>query len=426
MQSPRGITASAFWLKCFKLLFVAVLSAIILIGCEGQLLSPLKEVPEPPTNTQFAQMALSDLADTATKHGLMDLANAASGLAEVLAIEDGISVQPTFSRLTNLAQAVTVLEQAWAKTGCSIELRDFAQASVDAVRSYTIRDAADMELSLQNLAQEALNAKTGLQQLPAENPLIPFAFGYGPDTPATTSRYAYHVWDWDQRPAYELGVILIQYDSTTRPASETWAAVIEFLALKGYKIQMEGVLDDIGAIDLGADVDPLLIMEELISIPSVALVQPNFYFTTAEVPPPPPLQVEIINRVRTLYNGTWCQGSDNLDIIDDILRGIIDGILGDVIDRTLGIEDGLDFFDYSFILNLVDIYAEEIPEAAERIQMKEFSVRSIAIEFLGIYFEHSEKSLDEIIEIFRQSVRNGHVSIDHATIKHYYHWYWNK
>ena len=173
---------------------------------------------------------------------------------------------------------------------------------------------------------------------------------------------------------------------------------------------MEGVLDNIGAIDLGADVDPLLIMGELISIPGVALVQPNFFYYIAEVPPPPPLHVEIINRVRTIYNGSWCQGSDNLDIID----------------RILGIENGLDFFDYSFILNLVDIYAEEIPGAAERIQMKAFSVRSISIEFLGIYFEHSEKPLDEIIEIFRQSVRNGHVSIEHAIVPHYYHWYWNK
>ena len=125
-------------MKFFTLLFVAVLSAIILIGCDRQLLSPLKEGPELPTNTQFAQMALSDLAETATKHRLMDLANAASGLAEVLAIEDGTSVQPTFSRLTNLAQAVTVLEQAFAKTGCGIELRNFAIASVGAVRAYTI------------------------------------------------------------------------------------------------------------------------------------------------------------------------------------------------------------------------------------------------------------------------------------------------
>ena len=71
-------------MKFFTLLFGALLGAIVLIGCDRQLLSPLKEVPEPPTNTQFAQMALSDLAETATKHGLMDLANAASDLAAVL------------------------------------------------------------------------------------------------------------------------------------------------------------------------------------------------------------------------------------------------------------------------------------------------------------------------------------------------------
>ena len=64
-----------------------------------------------------------------------------------------------------------------------------------------------------------------------------------------------------------------------------------------------------------------------------------------------------------------------LTLSDRIFRNVIDGIFK--------IENGLDFFDYSFVLNLVDLYAEEIPETAERIEMKEFSLRSIAIEFLG-------------------------------------------
>ena len=377
-------------MKFFTLLFVAVLSAIILIGCDRQLLSPLKEVPEPPTNTQFAQMALSDLAETATERGLIDLANAASGLAEVLAIEGGTSAQPIFSRLAKLADAVTVLEQVFVGAGCSIELQKFAEASVNTVKAYTIRNAPDMEQALENLAQEALNAKTALLQLPTENNFIPFAFD--PSAP-----YAIDV-------GYMLGVILVQYDETIRPIPETRLAVIEVFTNKGYKVQANEVRAGVDAISLDAAVDPLFFRKELINIPGIVLVPPNFPYAPAiAIPPiPPPTHVQIINQVRIRYNEAWCQG--NFDLIDNILIE----------------ESGLDFFDYSFLRNLADTYAEEIPETAERIEAKGFSLRSIAINFLDIYLQNSEKTLDEIIELFRQVVRTGNVSLEQVKPSNYY------
>ena len=102
------------------------------------------------------------------------------------------------------------------------------------------------------------------------------------------------------------------------------------------------------------------------------------------------------------YNEAWCQG--NFDVIDNILIE----------------ESGLDFFDYAFVRNLADIYAEEIPEDAERIQMNRFSLRYIASEFLADYFWFTTENLNESIEHFRQSVRNGYLSIEHRTFVHYY------
>ena len=180
MQSPHGITASAFQLKFFKLLFVAALSVTTLTGCKRQLLSPVAPADLLQTNTQFARKALSDLADTTAEREFTDLANAASGVAEVLAIDNSTSVEPIFSKIAKFADAVTVLELAFVDTGCEIELQKFVEASADAVKAYTIRDAADMERALQHLAQEAVTAETLLRQFPAENAFIPFAFGYGP------------------------------------------------------------------------------------------------------------------------------------------------------------------------------------------------------------------------------------------------------
>ena len=64
-------------MKFLTLLFVAVFSATILTGCERQLVSPVVPTDLLQT-TEFAQKALSDLADTATKRAFVDLANAAS------------------------------------------------------------------------------------------------------------------------------------------------------------------------------------------------------------------------------------------------------------------------------------------------------------------------------------------------------------
>lgn len=379
-------------LRIFTLLFLAVFSATTLIGCEKQILPPLKGDPDPlQTASQSAQIALSELADIAAERKLIDLANAASDVAEILASDDGTSVQPTFSKLAELADKATILEQAYVNAGCVIELQEFAKASVNAVRAWAIRDPADIEQALLHLAQEASAAKTALHNLPTDNDFIPFAFGYG----VADSTVPYTV----DLP-YQLGVILVQYDDTIRPINETRAAVVEFLSDKGYKVGVEGVLIDAQAIYLNAAVDPSLIMKELITIPGVMLVQPNFLYRIGEaIPPPPP---SIIDLVRPRYNEAWCQG--NFDVIDTILTE----------------ESGLDFFDYAFVLNLANIYAEEIPETAERIRMNRFSLRSIANEFLEIHSHNPENTPDELIQRFRQSVRDGNVGIEHVTLVNYY------
>lgn len=402
-------------MKLFKLIFLIALSTTVLIGCERRFVSPIDPTNPSQTTIQFAQTALSDLANTATKLALVNLAVAASGVAEILAIEDGTSVEPTFSRIAKLAQEVTVLEQAFSTAECEIvELLIFARASVNAVKAYTIRDTAEMEQALQDLAQGAMAAETALRQLPTENDFIPFAFGYGP----TIDMEGYGDWHygWNRR-AYRLGEFLVQYDQTIRPFSETRAAMIEFLAHKGFKATTEGVLDLIEVVYLGVNVDPTLFFHELITIPGVALVQVDTLYYVTMVPPPPPSNVQIIDRVRTRYNAAWCQGS--FDAIDSILIE----------------ESGLDFFDYAFVLSLTDIFAElyaevigaeEIPEISERIRWNQISLRSIAIKFLEIYFQNSEKTHIEAVELFRQFVRNGNMGLDHATVPLYYHWVWNK
>ena len=228
-------------MKFLTLLFVAVFSATVLTGCERQLLSPIDPTDPPQTtNTQFTQKALSDLADTAAEREFTDLANAASKVAETLAIDDGTSVEPLFSKIAKLAGAVTILEQAFVEAGCEIELQKFAEASVDAVKAYTIRDAADMEQALRHLAQEAVTAGMLLRQFPAENAFIPFAFGYGsfidsPDCWCSALDLDY--------PDYELGEIVVKYDRTIRPVDETSAAAIEFLTNKGYTEAKMGKLE---------------------------------------------------------------------------------------------------------------------------------------------------------------------------------------
>ena len=358
------------------------------IGCERRLVSPI-DPTDPSTNTRYvAQMALQDLADTATKHGLLHLADAASGVAEILAIEDGTSVNPTYLRIVGLARAATVLAQAFVKAGCEVELQEFGEASVNAVKAYTIRDAEDMEQALQKLAQEAGTTKKLLQQLLTNDTFIPFAFGYD-STPYGGNSLTYQ--------------ILVGYDATIQPVTETRTAVIEFLTLKGYMVLQVTELswsDEIAEIlSLDVVVDHFFLSGGLIEIPGVTFVESGYdppLVPDIDIPLPPNIVIasRIIRQVRTRYNKAWCQG--NFDIIDSILIE----------------ESGLDFFDYAFIRNLADIYAEEIPEAAERIETNRFFPGLIARKFLDIYFQDSEKTLNEIIELFRQSVRSGFVSID--------------
>ncbi|RKU11683.1 hypothetical protein C6501_12445 [Candidatus Poribacteria bacterium] len=406
-------------MKFFKLFLLAALSATIFTGCEKRFVSSI----DPITNTRYAaQMALSDLANTAAERAFVDLANAANEVAEVLSTEAGTVAEPAFLKL---AHEATALEQAFVKAACKIELRQFAIASIYAakahitettvneehgwwtlsslLKAYPAEEPRDMKQALQNLAHETVTAEKTLQLLPTEKTLIPFAFGYGIGIDSYADYAEYYSWD-PNPPSYEPGVILIQYDETIRPVTETRTAVIEFLTNKGYTVTTEGVLDLIEAIDLGVDFDPLPIMEELITIPGVALVQPNFFYYPAVVYPPPPISVEIIDKVRTRYNEAWCRS--NFDVIDSILIK----------------ESGLDFFDYAFVRNLADIYAEEVPEDANLIQTNGFSLRPIGITFLTIYFQHSGKTFDEIIEIFRQTVRNRNMGMQTVTIKHsHYH-----
>ncbi|MDE0088270.1 MAG: hypothetical protein OXU23_21290, partial [Candidatus Poribacteria bacterium] len=199
---------------------------------------------------------------------------------------------------------------------------------------------------------------------------------------------------------YSPGVIYIRYDVKIRPAIETQAAVNEFLINNGYTVSTERDVYAVKPINLDSEVNLFPIAIELHNIPGVARADINYYGCVDWIPQPPPKSVGIIDRVRTNYNEAWCQG--NFDAIDSILIG----------------GSGLDFFDYAFVRNLADIYAEEIPEDANLIQTNGFSLRPIGITFLTIYFQHSGKTLDEIIEIFRQTVRNRNMGIQTVTIKH--------
>ena len=364
-------------MKFFTLLFVAVLSAAMLIGCERQLLLPPPD-PAPPI-AQFAQTALSDLADTAAKRAFVDLANAASEVAEILVIDDGTtSVQPLFSKLHRFAVEADFVHRTL--TGCEIDFGELASLSAIAVEAYTKRiNAADMQQALQHLVQGVETSKTALQQLPTGNTFIPFTFGYG------SAR---------KSPNYQYGVIVLDYDTTIRALDETKRDVITLLEHKGYTVTPY----EFGGIELNAPVDPLLLLDELIAVPGVARGYP-WYFPVPRVPAisiPPPPSFEILGRITTRYNKAWCQGTLDVNTVDSILIE----------------ESGLDFFNYAFLQNLADIYAEEKPESAERVRTNRLFHRSMASEFLDIYFQHPEKTLAEILELFRQSVKMGNVSLE--------------
>lgn len=445
-------------MRFFKLLFLLPLSAIILTGCERQITSPIINTAEhKETDTQFVQNALLDLADTAAAQGFINLAEAGNEFVEALATEDQTSVQPTFSKLARFASEVTYLESSFANAGCSIELRAFAEASVDTIRAYTIRDAAEMGRALQNLAQEAETASMALQQLSVlNNSFRPFVFGH-------SSRYVPRDCSND---VPLLGILALEYEKLEAGINETEAAVIDFLASKGYKAMRtyeHGLGRGDSHIYLGAQVNTKFIIEEfgaeLRNIPNVMYIAPALIICD-----PKPLEVEVqlpsvyeLNRLITnsisyRYNKAWCQGNLDVNTIDSILIGI----------------SGLDFFNYAFLQNLVDIYVEEKPEITELIRSNMFSFRSIVLTFLNIYFVNSgktpdelikmypqyfkmypqppmennislpdpsepkpekiEKTLNETIESFRQSVRDSHVYIHRIVGEEapgsYYYWHW--
>ena len=395
-------------MRFFQLFFLAALSATILTGCERQLVSPIDPTGASQSTSQFAQTALSNLADTATERGFVDLANAANEVAEVLTVEQEQGT--TGMAFLKLYREAYTLQEAFALVSCGITLEEFYMASGHAAEAYIIDpylteaavEPSDREQVLENLAQEALNAETILRQFPAENAFIPFAFGYKPSDHLPS----------DIRTEYFPSCnneIIISYDETIRPVNITGAAVVEFLTLKGYaEVPKESLLllpftnyEEI-RINLNPDVNPYSIQEELIAIPGVAKISicgldyiPAPSFIEEPTFDAQPFFV-IVDKVRVRYNEAWCQG--DFDVIDSILIE----------------ESGLDFFNYAFVRNLEDIYAEEIPEAAERIQTNGFSLHRIAVTFLYIYFQRSEKSShEEIIEIFRQSIRDGYVTIEH-------------
>lgn len=387
-------------------------------------------------------MALSSFADTATSQGFMNLSDAVTEFVEALATEDQTSVQPTFSKLARFASEITYLESSFANAGCSIDLRTFAEASVDTIRAHTIRDAAEMGCVLQNLAQEAETASIALQQLSVmNNPFRPFVFGY-------SSRYV------RRECGSILGIIALEYEKLNVGINETEAAVLDFLASKGYKAMHPHFRDsEFGGhsyIALDAQVNTGFIIEEfgeeLRNIPNVMYVAPGIEFcepepSVVQLPSVGELHKFITNSISDRYNEAWCQGNLDVNAIDSILTE----------------ESGLDFFNYAFLRNLVDIYVEEKPEPPERIRSNMFSFRSIVLAFLRLYLfsrktpdeliemypqysmenyfpvlepsdskvEKIEIALDEIIELFRQAVKSGNVHIEaNKAPSHYYHWHW--
>ncbi len=413
-------------MKFLTFFVAAILSTTIFIACEFVRPLPGKEVPDTPQiSTQLVQSALSNLADTANERAFVDLANAASDLSETLTIDDGTSVEPLFSKIVELAGAATILEHAFVDSGCEIGLQKFAEASMDAVKAYTIRDATQMGQALQNLVHGALAAEMQLRQLPVESVFMPFAFGYGPAIDSTWNEF-FHT-DGPNDPLYVPGLILIQYDETIQPIEESRAVVTDFLSQKGYSVQVEGLSRAVGlgknkwfhlkaytehvqvkevngyieSIDLGTDVDPLLIMVELFDTPGVTLVQPAVFEVHVD-PVPPSEGYYIIRRAAAKYNEAWCQ--NNFAVIDNIL-----------IEET-----GLDFFDYTFARKLADITAEEFPDTVESIQRNRFSLRWIAEVFLMIYSWNPERTIDETIDRFRDYIRTWGVGISHLKFDHYY------
>ena len=75
-------------------------------------------------------------------------------------------------------------------------------------------------------------------------------------------------------------------------------------------------------------------------------------------------------------------------------------------------ETGLDYFTVGFFFHLADIYVEVYAHTRERIRSGDFSARGMSVEYLRLYFTHPEKTKEELLTLYRQSVIDGKVSIE--------------
>ena len=89
---------------------------------------------------------------------------------------------------------------------------------------------------------------------------------------------------------------------------------------------------------------------------------------------------------------------------------------GEQFDKILIEESGIDYFDYRYFVetHLLDIYKEENPHNSERIRKGDRSLRGIIVEYLRLYFTHPKKTRVELSTLFRQSCKDGKVSIEYG------------
>lgn len=83
------------------------------------------------------------------------------------------------------------------------------------------------------------------------------------------------------------------------------------------------------------------------------------------------------------------------------------------LDQILIEETGLQYYDWHFVGDLTAIYEQERPQEAGRLVSGKFSRRGMNVEWMRLYFAYPETTKEERIELFRQSVKNGKVSIEY-------------
>ena len=85
------------------------------------------------------------------------------------------------------------------------------------------------------------------------------------------------------------------------------------------------------------------------------------------------------------------------------------------LDNILMEETGLRYYNNLFEKEtLLAIYAEENPQDQHRIWSGNRSVRGLMVEYMRLYFAYPNKTKDEILDLFRQSCKNGKVSIEYG------------